>query len=339
MIEKPNISDEKIIISLHENYSIQVKDIEFLPVGNDASSFAYHVETKNGDAYFLKVKRNLSNLAGIFVPRFLRDNGIEQIIAPLLTKTGTLFGEIDEFALILYPFIRGEEAMEIGMTDAQWKEFGSTLKRIHDTEFPPDISQYIKRETFIPKWSSIAKELHEQANKQNYDDPSQKELATFWKENNGTIQTLIERTESIGKHLQRAVLNFVLCHADIHTANILITEGQDRFIVDWDETLFAPKERDLMFVLDGDRVETREEQQFLEGYGNVEINQLAFAYYRYEWCVQEIGDYGERVLLMNDASESTKQASVKEFIKLFSRGDVIEAVLNTRVEVSAKDTL
>jgi len=46
MIEKPSMNDEKIITALHENYSIQISNIEFLPIGNDASSFAYHVDAK-----------------------------------------------------------------------------------------------------------------------------------------------------------------------------------------------------------------------------------------------------------------------------------------------------
>ena len=104
------------------------------------------------------------------------------------------------------------------------------------------------------------------------------------------------------------------------------------FIVDWDDTLLAPKERDLMFVIDEDTIHTREEQLFFDGYGNVEINKLALAYYRYEWCVQEIGDFGERVLLTTDAGETTKQASVEGFIQLFSQGDVIEAAFNTPFE-------
>ena len=52
MIEKPNIKDEKIITALNENYSIQVSDIEFLPIGNDSSAFAYRVEAKNGNPIF-----------------------------------------------------------------------------------------------------------------------------------------------------------------------------------------------------------------------------------------------------------------------------------------------
>ncbi len=330
MIEKPDIKDEKIINALSENFSIQVSDIEFLPIGNDASAWAYRVHTECQSTYFLKIRKEISNRAGLFGPRFLKDNGIEQVIAPLPTKTQELTLEMDEFALILYPFIAGQEAMKVGMTDAQWKEFGSTLKRIHSTELPADVAQFVSRETFIPKWSDPAKILHEQVNTRNYDDPYQEELATFWKNNNETIQTLIERAELIGKRLQQTDLKFVLCHADIHTANILVTQEQDMFIVDWDDTLFAPKERDLMFVLSND---TREEQLFFERYGEVKIDRLALAYYGYEWCVQEIGDFGKRVFLMKELGESTKKDSVEGFIKLFSQGDVIEAAFNTAVKI------
>ncbi len=332
MIEKPDISDEKIMVALNENYSIQVNHIEFLPIGNDSSAFAYRVEEKNGNSYFLKLKRDFLNFAGLFVPRFLKDNGIAQVVAPLSTKSRELWVNADEFAFILYPFILGNEAMQVGMTDAQWTEFGSTLKRIHATEPPYDISQYVKRETFVPKWSRYATELHKQVNARNYDDPHQKGLADFWKKNNQTIQTLIERTEMIGRLLQQSDLEFLLCHADIHTANILITQDQKMFIVDWDDTLLAPKERDLMFVLGEGSNHTREEQMFFKGYGNVVINQLALAYYRYEWCVQEIGDFGERVFSTKDTGEMTKQESVAGFKKLFLHDDVIESALNTPFE-------
>ena len=259
MIEKPDISDKKLLVALNENYSIQANHIEFLPVGNDASAFAYRVETKNQTSYFLKLKKGLSNFAGVFVPRFLKDSGIEQAVAPLPTKTRGLSVKMDEFDLILYPFIIGNEAMQVGMTDAQWTEFGATLKRIHATKLDGKTLPYVAQESFTPKWSKHAKTLHEQANAQNYDDPYGKELAIFWKRNNEKIQTLIERAEMIGKRLQQTDLDFVLCHADIHTANILITQEQELFIVDWDDVSFSPKERDLMFVSDEGTVETREE--------------------------------------------------------------------------------
>lgn len=333
MIEKPDIRDERIVTALNENYSVQITRIEFLPIGNDATAFSYRVEARDGNSYFLKLKTNLSNLAALYVPRFLKDHDIEQVVAPIPTRTQKLVEEIDGFAFILYPFIAGNEAMKVGMSDAQSTEFGSILRQIHSTELPAAISQYVMRETFLTRWSNLAKELHEQVNIRNVDDFYQKELAVFWKQKNETIQTVIERTELIGQNLQQAALEFVLCHADIHTANILITQEQEMFIVDWDDTLFAPKERDLMHVLAENRIHTREEQMFFAGYGNIEINPLALAYYRYEWCVQEIGDFGERVFLTKNTGASTKQEAVEGFIKLFSQGDVIEAAFNAAVEI------
>jgi spectinomycin phosphotransferase len=337
MIEKPALKDEKIIAALNQNYSIQVNDLDFLPFGNDPSAFSYRVGAKNGDLYFLKVKAKLSNLAVQVVPRFLKDHGIEQVVAPISTNRQKLVYELDGFALILYPFIPGQEAMQVGMSDSQWKEFGSTLKRIHNMKLPSDISQYVKREAFLPNWSAISRELSRQVNTRNYDDPYQKELAIFWKSNHETIQAIIERAETIGKHLAQTDLEFVLCHADIHTANILITDEQAMFIVDWDDTLLAPKERDLMFVLGQETIRTREEHMFFSGYEELEINQLALAYYRYEWCVQEVGDFGARVFLTKDAGDGTKQHAVEGFSKLFAQGDVVEAALNTQVKYEIRD--
>lgn len=333
MIEKPHISDEKIIFALGEHYSVPVVGVEFLPIGNDASAWAYRVDTEYQNAYFLKIRREIANQAGFLVSRYLQDYGIEQVLAPLPTKDGKLWIKVEDFFLILYPFVAGKEVMSIGMPDSQWTEFGSILKRIHVTKLPPHISQYVSRETFIPKWSSLTKELHKQVNTRNYDDPCQKELAVFWKVNNKTIQTIVERTDAISKRLQSVNLKFVLCHADIHTANILVNRVGSIYIVDWDETVFAPKERDLMFVISADSVKSKEEQLFFKGYGKVRINLLALAYYRYEWCLQEIGDFGERVFLKKDMGERTKKNSIEGFMKLFSPGDVIETAFNIPVEI------
>jgi spectinomycin phosphotransferase len=296
------------------------------------------VSTETPDVYFLKIRKEISNRAGFLLPRFLQDQGIEQALAPLPTKSYELWTCVEDFFFILYPFVMGTEAMETGMSDSQWTEFGSVLKRIHGTGLSSELLQYLRRETFIPNWSHLARELHKRINTQTFHDPYEKDLASFWMEKNEEIEIVIERAERIGRYLRQADLEFVPCHADIHTANILITPEQDVVIVDWDDTLLGPKERDLMFVLGGDAFQTREERLFFEGYGNVTINGLALAYYRYEWCVQEIGDFGQRVFLTKDLGEGTRQNSVEGFMRLFSPGDVIEAAFGTAFESEIRNT-
>ena len=150
MIEKPNITDERIISALQENFSIPVTGIEFLPLGLDSSAWAYRVEAENA-TYFLKLRKEIPNPAGILIPRFLKEQGIEQVMAPLSTKDGEAWASADDFFFILYPFITGERVMDVGMSDAHWVEFGSVLKQLHTTKPTPELLSQIKRETFIPK--------------------------------------------------------------------------------------------------------------------------------------------------------------------------------------------
>jgi spectinomycin phosphotransferase len=83
--------------------------------------------------------------------------------------------------------------------------------------------------------------------------------------------------------LQR--LEYVLCHSDIHAGNILMEATGALYIVDWDNPILAPKERDLMSIGGGQfgNVHTaQEEALFYRGYGQTQIDPVALAYYRYE---------------------------------------------------------
>ena len=193
---------------------------------------------------------------------------------------------------------------------AHWVEFGSALKWLHTTKPTPELLRQIKRETFIPKQLEYAKELHVQVKACDYDDSFQKELAEFWVENYETIATILERTEALSKQMQETDLKFVLCHADIHTANLLLSDDDKICIVDWDETLLAPKERDLLFIIGSifnDTSDGRWERLFFEGYGETEVDPLALAYYRYDWCVEDIGEFAEDVFGRENLGEETKR--------------------------------
>ena len=71
VIEKPDITDERILSTLQENYSISVLEIDFLPLGLDSSAWAYRVEAENA-TYFLKLRKVIPNPAGVLIPRLLK---------------------------------------------------------------------------------------------------------------------------------------------------------------------------------------------------------------------------------------------------------------------------
>jgi spectinomycin phosphotransferase len=338
VLEKPNISDERIISALQENYSISITGIEFLPLGLDSSAWAYRVEAKNATC-FLKLRKGIPNPAGILIPRFFKEQGTQQVMASLSTKDGDAWALAYDFFFTLYPFITGERVMDVGMSDAHWVEFGSVLKRLHNTKLAPKLLRQIKRETFIPKQLAFCKELHEQVEVRNYDDPFQKELAGFWLENYETISIILERMETLSERMQKTDLEYVLCHADIHTANLLLSDDDKLYIVDWDDTLLAPKERDLLFIIGSifnDTSDGKWERLLFEGYGEIEVNQLALAYYRYDWCVEDIGEFAEDVFGRENVGEETKANSIMWFKSLFAQGNSAEIALNTEIKPSWK---
>jgi len=124
MLEKPDIQDEKIIACLQAEYGLLIGQLTFLPLGADQNTAVYRVVAGDGRAYFVKLRGSLFDQTSVTLPKFLSDQGIEQIIAPLATKTGSLWANLEAFTVILYPFVEGQNGYKVGLSERQWHDFG-----------------------------------------------------------------------------------------------------------------------------------------------------------------------------------------------------------------------
>ncbi len=333
MREPPDIPSEAILTSIRTSYGIPTTYLEFLPIGHDSSAWVYRSDASDGTAYFLKVRRGAVYEPGLVVPRYLHDHGPVCVTAPLPTTDGVLWTKLGKFALILYPFIEGRTGTDARLTEDQWVAFGAAVKQIHTTPLTPDILGALERESYAPKWDDILQEwdavrrLDDHISAASFADPIEHELAAFWRARSTEIRALVDRAEDLGKKLRMASLEPVLCHADLHTWNVLIDTEHRLWIVDWDEAILAPKERDLMFVVGGisrSLIGPREEELFFRGYGETAIDPLALAYYRYAWAVQDIGGYAQQVFSRPDLGAVTKRAAVEICMSLFEPGEIVE---------------
>ena len=87
MLERPKLADEPIIEQLRSSYDLSVHSLQFLPIGNDARAWSFRVEAASGE-YFLKLRVGPVNRASLLVPRFLKNRGIENVVAPIPDKSG-----------------------------------------------------------------------------------------------------------------------------------------------------------------------------------------------------------------------------------------------------------
>jgi len=312
MLEKPHLPDERISACLQAEYGLLVATIVFLPLGADLGTAVYRVTAADGTMYFLKLRSGTFDETSVALPKFLSDQGIEHIIAPLATSTGQLWADLDAFTVILYPFVEAHNGYEVDLSDRHWIEFGVALKRIHTVTVPPALIDRIQRETSSPRWREIVKKSLARVETDTFDDPVAIELAAYLKVKRAEILDLVERTEQLAQELQAQPPESVVCHADLHAGNILIDASGAFYLVDWDTLILAPKERDLMYAGGGQFRDTRTPQQeealFYQGYGPTPIDQRALAYYRYERIIEDIAVECEQIFSAADGSEDREQA-------------------------------
>lgn len=286
----------------------------------------YRIE--DGDtAYFLKLRKGFFDEISVALPKYLSDQGIRQIIPPLAGRAGQLWGRLESYKTILYPFIEGNNAYEAHLLDRHWDDLGKALKAIHTAEMPPALTNHIRRETYAPHGRSTVKKFLEGIEYGVIDDPVAKKVAAFLMSKRTEVLDLVRRAETLAQALQAQLVDQVVCHSDIHAGNILIGSNGVLYIVDWDEPILAPKERDLMFIggglLASGLTPEEEETSFYRSYGQVQINPTAMAYYRYERIIQDIAAYCEQLLLTDEGGEDREQ-SLRYLMSNFLPGGTIE---------------
>jgi spectinomycin phosphotransferase len=311
LLEPPDIQAQVILSTLQEEYRLSVRELEFLPLGADINTAVFRAVSEEGKAYFLKLRSGDFDEITVTVPRFLAEQGIPAIIAPLEGRTGSLWASLERFKLILYPFVEGINGYKVGLTDEQWRRFGSALRSIHDTRLPESLAQRIPIESYSPVWRDITRGFQSQIETSRYADPVAAELAAYMRSHKQQIDFLVNRTDELAGMLQQRPLERVLCHCDIHPGNLLIGDKDVFFIVDWDNPNFAPKERDLQLI-GGSHTwrSAREEALFYEGYGPSRVDQAALAYYRYERIIEDIAAYGQQLLLSTEGGKDREQSLI-----------------------------
>jgi spectinomycin phosphotransferase len=335
MLEKPALTDEKIITCLQEEYGLQITRLAFLPLGADQNTAVYRAVASDETPYFVKLRLNDFDEIAVMLPKYYRDQGIRQIIAPLAAQSGQLWAGLEAYKLILYPYVEGKNVYEIPLSDRQWVDFGKALKRIHSVSLPPALARRIPRETYSPRWRDSVRMFLGRLEEGTYDDPVAVKVAAFLQAKREEIGDLVARAERLAQVLQVRLLQpqppeIIVCHSDIHAGNILVAAQGEFYIVDWDNPIWAPKERDLMYAGGGQfsnwRTPQEEEDLFYQGYGRAQVDPAALAYYRYERIVTDIAIYSEQLLGTDEGGED-REPSLKYLMSNFEPGGTIEIAL------------
>jgi len=324
-------SDQQISNYLKVHYDIDVAKLLLLPIGADINACIFKVDAKDESSYFVKLKHGHHDEINLTVVELLIQSGIEPIIPPIKTNQQQPMVSIESFHLIVYPFIEAQDGFSHPLIDQQWIKLGKALWQIHDLEVPAAIQKQLRKENYSPKFRQRVRSFYDEFNMSPVRDEIAEKLFTFMKQEQKTILYLSDAAEKLAQKISHLDPKYVLCHSDIHGGNVLINGKESFYIVDWDEPMMAPKERDLMFIGGGvGNVwnQPHEETLFYQGYGKTEVEKSLLGYYRCERIVQDIAEFVQH-LLLSPAGGENRKIMYQHFMDMFESRGVVEIALDT----------
>jgi spectinomycin phosphotransferase len=243
---------------LSGTYGIAVATIADAPRGFVADT--YDVTATDGRRYFAKQLPLWADagavVTGVDVLDDLRALGIDTVSWPVRTLTGAASAMLDGRPFFLFAFIAGERAADgdPSLSPASLNyDFGAyvdLLARIHAAT--PRRLAAVPREDFALPWAaeyealfaralSVAEPTAEQAQLRRLLEPYRSRIEADW----------VALTELVPV-CRAATWSAVLTHGDGGGSNLIVGDDGRLYLIDWDNPLLAPAERDTWFYLNTD---------------------------------------------------------------------------------------
>jgi spectinomycin phosphotransferase len=326
---RPSFDDAELDDLLRSAYGIRPTAVVFEPSGHDASTRAFRVEVAPPErGYFLKIRPASTRLdvAGR-VASHLHDAGLGEVVAPIRSRDGDVAVQAGGISVAVFPFIDGRRGMDVGLDGGQWQRLGRFARTLHETVVPDDLRAALPREAFRVREVGAFPRVDAAAMAPGQATEEAKDVAEAWQTHRALIANVVDRTAALSGELVRRELPLVLCHADLHTGNVLVDGAGDIWVIDWDEVTLAPRERDLMFSVGGisrAMVTEAATELFLAGYGDVAIDPIALSFYRYAWATQDMVGYAEQVFLDPTQGDADRAEAARVFRTLLRRGEIVD---------------
>ena len=290
--------------SLSTAYGLPLQSITFLPEGED--SYGYVVASETGEKYFAKASTSVPN-SRLQVASLLRNQGnISGVVAPLATREGELSILWQDFRVALFPFIEGKSRWDLwkvgkDFTDIELSQAGALLATIHECTDAIASNNLTVATYDLP----LRYELHtvlEAPKKIPPQNQYQKQLLDAIAQHNSEILQTLERYDSLGRSASALQTPFVITHGDPTPGNLIIDAENRLHIIDWDGICLGPIEKDLV-AFTGERFDVVLGSYLAERQNGTALHADIFGFYIYEWTLNEIRDYGTKILFKNNNTQ------------------------------------
>ncbi len=272
---------------LRNRYGLDVERLEAAPRGWTGETYA--ATTRDGARYFVKVYPR-DRLPPTAVPALpvlaeLHCVGLSEVSRPIPATSGALYERLGDDLAVVFAYL---DAAPFAFTFGG-DRLGDLLARVHQqTE---RLSSPITRETFASLSADALWGTVESARQEHASDEPRRGLRRFLDEQETAIAEGWAVFEEIARACRATTFEMVVTHGD-WPFNLLQSESGTLYLIDWDELLLAPAERDTWYVGD-DPAFWRSYRSRRAGHAE---SALATAYYIHHRYFEELISFAGEIL-------------------------------------------
>lgn len=293
---------------LKDTFDIEPIEMFFVPIGEE--SFAYQAVCIGNKKYFVKYCEKPDIVRNIkLVNEFLYEmSDWNFVVAPVRTQTGETFAKLSGGVVSVFPFIegviieRGNHTFDKQLVD----QLTNIMALVHTRK---RVLVPLPRESFENTYNTQFIVIQSQVHKMETQNPLRELLYKHQKLLQQIIFSHDKQADSYKSHHP----SFTLTHGDITGRNIIASPSGPK-LVDWDGVMYAPPEKDFMFLRSNPffSFDTYCEQV---GKNFADIDYKLIEYYEQKWAIESILGNFQTLLSQPNLSTLDKQEYFEEIIK------------------------
>jgi len=243
----------------------------------------YILTISSGEKYFCKIVDK-----PLFIPHLieslpilkqLHQQGFDRINYPIATKKGNLYLRQNNLLIVLFNYINALQNYDYDLFT-----FGQLIASLHQTTSQIDL--VMPKEDFHYQYEGIFENQLNQLLTNQSNDQILISLQTLLKKYQTELKHDYDNFMKLSRKFQQSDLKMVITHGD-PGGNTLVKTPTDLYLIDGDDILLSPQERDIWFFAD--------HPDFLKGYQsifpNYQINQELYHYFAYKRYFQDLVEY------------------------------------------------
>jgi Ser/Thr protein kinase RdoA (MazF antagonist) len=293
---------ERFAGDILQNYGLKPTAIHAAPRGFAAET--YYVDT-DGQSFFLKImnypRRQKIFLNGLKVVDALAEQGIDYITKVIKLTSGELYFRKDNSVAALYHIIHGKQSYDFNREEV-FKKLAQIYRASEKIPNKDDFMKESFKDWFIEVYE---KELHSFMNSE-IEGQEALELKELIKPHMDFLESCVEAAKGIVEESRKQDEPFYITHSDF-LGNVMINEKGEHFLIDFDEAIFGPLERDGFLCIASQNEESELWLSIMEDtFPDYKVNKTFIKYYLYERFMIDLVSFIRDVLQRPDEDHRRK---------------------------------